>query len=394
KAEVEKIAKKAEEEREKHLKNYEEGKTTDENRPWIDMSTPFWAVWFSYTNHFKTPSPAMVYSIGQSEQYGFYKRITFWASPYDADLAEEIANPERLQTGTLDFAFVLLFLTPLLLLILLYNLKSTETEQGFMPLIEVQSASREAWLVSRLVFYAVLVGFVMAALLLYGAMLTDVFATAGSAFTEMLLHGFAYLAFWSVLYFFIVRSGKSIIGNTLKMTGVYLLFAFIIPATVHQYVSIAQPANLMTDFIDVRDQQEELYAQPDSVFQAELNVLFPEIDTSPVYADSTKRDLARNQSASALVNELKKASIAPIEAENQAKNDLIESTFWFNPISFFQNRFNRIAQTHFNDYQNYRNEIQALIDRQIRMMVLDNWQGIEVDGEKYLEYVEELRQVE
>ena len=60
----------------------------------------------------------MVYSLGQAEQYGYYKRVTLFSSPYDADLSEELANPERLQTGTLDFAFVLLFLSPLLLLAL------------------------------------------------------------------------------------------------------------------------------------------------------------------------------------------------------------------------------------------------------------------------------------
>ena len=40
-------------------------------------------------------------------------------------------NLERLQIGTLDFAFGLIFLLPLLLIILLHNLRSMESEQGF-----------------------------------------------------------------------------------------------------------------------------------------------------------------------------------------------------------------------------------------------------------------------
>ena len=32
------------------------------------------------------------------------------SSPYDADMVEEIANPERLQTGHLDFTFVAILL--------------------------------------------------------------------------------------------------------------------------------------------------------------------------------------------------------------------------------------------------------------------------------------------
>lgn len=383
--EIEKIQEKVEEEKQKYLKQYEEGKLTDENRPWIDMGTPFWAIWWTPTYHLKTPSPAMVYSIGQAEQYGFYKRITFWASPYDADMMEEIANPERLQMGTLDFAFVLLFLLPLLLLILLYNIKSAEAEQGLLPLIEVQTESKNAWLLARMLFYFLLAFLVVIGLLVYGAMLTDVLKTAGIAFGQMLLYAFLYLAFWSIIYFFILKSGKSILGNTLQMVGVWLLFAFVIPAIVHQSVSIMKPANLMTDFIEVRDKQQDLYAN-DSIFQQKLFDLFPEIVNSPVYQDRTKIDLARNQSASALVNELNKESIQPIEEESQEKNRLIQATFWFNPVSFFQNQFNSISQTHYSDYQKYRSDIQAMIDKRTGVLVKELWNDTKVDKKKYLEY--------
>lgn len=392
-AEIEKIQEKVEEEKQKYLAKYEAGELTDENRPWIDMTNPFWAIWYTPTYHLKTPSPAMVYSIGQAEQYGFYKRVTFWASPYDADMAEEIANPERLQTGTLDFSFVLLFLLPLLLLILLYNIKSAEAEQGFLPLIEVQTASKNAWLLSRLSFYFMLTFLAVIGLLVYGAMLTDVLKKAGSAFGQMLLYTFLYLAFWSIIYFFILKSGKSILGNTLQMVGVWLLFAFVIPAIVHQSVSIMKPANLMTDFIEVRDKQQDLYAN-DSIFQQKLLDLVPEIVNSPVYLDSTKIDLARNQSASALVNELKKESIQPIEEESQEKNRLIQATYWFNPVTFFQNQLNSIAQTHYNDYQAYRDEIQAMIDKRTAVLVQELWNDTKVDKEKYLEYDQELNRIE
>jgi len=388
-AEIEKIQEKVEEEKQKYLTQYEEGKLTDEDRPWIDMGTPFWAIWWTPTYHFKTPSPAMVYSIGQAEQYGFYKRVTFWASPYDADMAEEIANPERLQTGTLDFAFALLFLLPLLLLILLYNIKSAEAEQGFLPLIEVQTASKNSWLPARMAFYFLLVAVVTLVLLVYGAMLTDVFTTAGGAFGQMLIYSLLYLVFWSLIFFFILKKGKSILGNTLQMVGVWLLFAFVVPASVHQIVSIAKPANLMTDFIEVRDKQQDLYAN-DSLFQQKLIDLFPEIVKSPVYQDSTKINLARNQSASAMVNELKKESIQPIEAESREKNKLIQATYWFNPVTFFQNKINSIAQTHYADYQRYRSDIQALIDKRTALLVKELWNDAKVDKKKYLEYNKNL----
>jgi len=388
-AEIEKIQEKVEIDKQEYLTKYEAGELTDENRPWIDMSTPFWAIWNTPTYHLKTPSPAMVYSIGQAEQYGFYKRVTFWASPYDADMAEEIANPERLQTGTLDFAFVLLFLAPLLLLILLYNLKSAEAEQGFLPLIEVQAVSKNSWLLARILFYVLLTALVIICLLVYGSVLTNVFNTAREAFGLMLLYSLLYLIFWSVLYFFILKYGKSILGNTLQMVGIWLLFAFIIPAIVHQSVSITKPANLMTDFIEVRDKQQDLYAN-DSLFQQKLFNLFPEITDSPVYQDSTKINLATNYSASALVNDLKKASIQPIEDESQEKNRLIQATYWFNPVTFFQNKLNSITQTHYDDYQSFRDEIQTLIDKRTALLVHELWYDVKVDKEKYFEYHQNL----
>ena len=113
----------------------------------------------------------MVFSIGQSEQYGFYKRITFNSSPYDNDLSEEIANPERLQIGTFDFSFALLFLLPLVLMILAFNIKSNEIEQGFMSLIEVQVLSKNSWIVARVGFYSFLALLISYGLILYGSLL-------------------------------------------------------------------------------------------------------------------------------------------------------------------------------------------------------------------------------
>ena len=264
--EVEKIQQKVEKEKEQYFTQYKEGKLAPKNRPWVDMSTPFWAIWYTPTHHIKKPSPAIVYSIGQAEQYGFYKRITFMASPYDADMAEEIANPERLQVGTLDFAFVILFLLPLLLLILLYNLQIAEAEQGFLPLIEVQATSKDSWLFSRALFYMMLCVLAITGLLIYGGFLTDVFEVKKNPFFQMLLYTLVYLFFWFIIYFFIIRKGKTIIGNTLKMIGVWLLIAYIIPGVVHQGVSITKPANLMTELIDAnRDKKQELYDLPDSL---------------------------------------------------------------------------------------------------------------------------------
>jgi ABC-2 type transport system permease protein len=306
---------------------------------------------------------------------------------------EEIANPERLQIGSLDYSFVLLFLMPMALLILVFNLQSQESEQGFLPLIEVQSTARIPWVLVRLSFYVFLVALSLIVLMVYGAFLTGVFASSGSVFKSVLVLSLFYLFFWAIIYALIITGGKTTPGNTLRMLGLYLFFTFIIPGAVHQYVSISKPANLMTGFIDVRDQQQELYDLPDSAYRAELFKLYPDLISTPLYHDTARIQQAINESTPSLINELKKASILPIEEENHVRGKLLSSTFWFNPLSFFQNQLNSASQTHFNDYQVYRNELQKLIDHQINTLVNDVWNDLEIDEDSYQEYYSELRKI-
>lgn len=386
-AELDRIEEKANEDRQEYLNYYDEGKKGPEDRPWVDMTEPFWAMYYTYDHHFKSPSAALVYNLGQAEQYGFYKRVTFQASPYDSDMTKEIANPERLQTGTLDFAFVLLYLSPLLLLILLYNLKTVEAEQGFLPLIEVQATSKNTWLLRRVAFYVAFVAMSIVVLLLYGSLLTPVFATAGQALGQLLLYSLLYLLLWSIIYFFILRSSTSVLSSTLKMVGVWLLFTFIIPAGVHQWVTMEKPANLMTDFIDAsRDKRQAVYALSDSARQVQLEAILPAVMNSSSAKDSIKSIVARGNSNIVLVNDLLKKSIAPIEAENQERNALVKVSYLFNPVTFFQNQFNHITETHFDNYQQYRGEIQQRIDQQIESMTLDYWNEVKIDKSKFQAY--------
>ena len=161
-AEIDKINTTVLESKNEVLNMFDNGEKKPPGRPWVNLTNPFWALWSVPNYAVKTPSPMVVFGIGQAEQYGYYKKITFWSTPYDADMAEELANPERLQLGALDFSFVILFLSPLLLLIFLYNIKGSEIQQGFINLVYVQTGNKLKWLFSRTLFY---VGITLAILL-------------------------------------------------------------------------------------------------------------------------------------------------------------------------------------------------------------------------------------
>jgi ABC-2 type transport system permease protein len=393
-SEIERLNKKSELEKETIVSYFENGEKGPKNRPWVDNTKPFWAIWNTPTHHYKMPSPAIVYNIGQTEQYGFYKSIKTNSSPYDSDMAKEIANPERIQSGALDFSFVVLFLLPLLLLVLLYNIKGSEAEQGFLPLIFVQTGSKNWWIISRTVFYTILVVLVLLCLLAYGAVLTNISMT-DNVIWNIFFWTILYLLLWATIYFLILKSGINTVSNTLQMIGIWLLFAFIIPAAIQQWIAIEKPTNLMIAIIDAkRDKTDNIYAQSDKAIDEQLFELFPSLKQTDMAKDSIRIKRARRNSMEALINIAMKDATSSLEKDNQSKNELISKTYWFNPITFFQNKLNHLSKTHYNDYQEYRNEIQDLVNKRTKIMVLDIWNDVKVDQTKYLEYYKEFSNAE
>ena len=385
--EIAKIEERVSQERQEFVKKHlAEDQSTLQNNNSRDYTSPYWALRQFPLYHFKKPSPSMVFSIGQSEQYGFYKRITFNSSPYDNDLSEEIANPERLQMGTFDFSFALLFLLPLVLVILLFNIKSNEIEQGFMSLIEVQVTSRNSWIVARVGFYSFLALLMSYGLILYGSLLMTSPQPIKTSIASMMLYTFFYVLFWSTLFLLIIIKNKNLLSIILQMSFSFILFAFVTPGIIHQLLSINYPVNLMTDLIDVRDQRQELYAQPHDVINSKLRIIYPQIENASIIDDSLKVKSVLSQSIPALVNNIKKKNIGIVEEEIQSKIDFVNKFNIINPIVFFQNKINAVSETHYDNYQSYRNEIQTLIDKQIDILIEDLWSGRKVDENRYSEY--------
>ena len=385
--EIAKIEKRVGEERQEFIKKHLAGDlSTNQNNNSRDYTSPYWALRQFPLYHFKKPSPSMVFSIGQSEQYGFYKRITFNSSPYDNDLSEEIANPERLQIGTFDFSFALLFLLPLVLMILAFNIKSNEIEQGFMSLIEVQVLSKNSWILARVGFYSFLALLISYGLILYGSLLMTNLQPIKTAMVPMMLYTFFYILFWSTLFLFIIIKNKNLLSIILKMSFSFILFVFVTPGIVHQLLSINYPVNLMTDIIDVRDQRQELYGKPHDVINSQLKIIYPQIENGSIMNDSLKVKSALSQSIPALVNSLKKNKIGIVENEIRSKIEFVNNYNIINPIVFFQNRINSLSETHYDNYKAYRNDIQTLIDKQIDVLIEDIWSGRKVDENRYAEY--------
>ena len=361
-------------------------------KPRRDPTIPYWAIRNVPSHAFKNPSPMMTFSLGQAEQYGYYKRVTNWSTTYDSDLAEEIANPERLAIGTLDFNFVFIYLSPILLIILLFNIGGLEKDLKFDNLIYSSKISKEGWILARFLFYYLLVVALIFILTIPYALLAGVFESHTVQYINLFLLILLYLVLWFTIFYFINLSGKGSSDQALKMISIWMVLCIIIPGTVHQIASLKYPTNYMTDHLDVsRELSNNIFNLPEDDLKKGLLEEYPLLQ-STLHASDTSINVATiNRSVSGLINLLNKNVSISIEFSSKKKNKFIKSFSKINPVTTFQNEMNAIAETDFYAYKDYRTRIQDMIDKKIELILEDTWNDVTVNKNRYAEYVKILK---
>jgi len=368
---------------------YDAGQKGPADKPWIDVTTPSWAMRQAPTSVVKDPSLLMPFSIGQAEQFGFYKQVAPGSSVFDADLAAEIANPERLALGTLDFSFVFLYMLPVLAIVLLFNIGGLERDLGFDRLIEVNISSSRRWLAARFGFYYLMVAGVLLALMLVYGGITGALLAMPVNFLSVYLLLISYTFAWFVVFYLINSEGSGSSGQAIQMASLWLLFCVLIPGGLHQYASLKHPANYMTDYLDAsREESYALYELPHDSIKRKLVAAYPELAETAHGQDSLTRQAIIYSSFSGLTSKLMKAVALEVEESNASKNQLIRSLSWLSPVTWYHNQINHLSETDYDAYREYRADIQSTIDKKVSQLLIDSWDEEVIDKEKFLKYAE------
>jgi ABC-2 type transport system permease protein len=154
---------------------------------------------------------------------------------YDTD----IRNPYQLMTGHFDLSFVLLYLFPLAIIVLCFNLYSGEKEQGTWPLVHVQSNSRWKYLLKKLsIPYLFVMGILLLLYLLAALLLAIPFS---EVFFGFMLSNFLYINFWFALVLLVVSFFKNSATNAIGLLSIWLLLTLLLPAAVNNYITKRYP---------------------------------------------------------------------------------------------------------------------------------------------------------
>jgi ABC-2 type transport system permease protein len=266
----------------------------------------------------------------------------------------EIENPVNLLTGSFDIAFVVIFLLPIFILAMTYDLLSSEKERGTFAMILAHPISLRELMASKIVsraavIFAVVAGFGFVALLTVGTQLDS--GETWVRFGLWLVATLLYSMFWFALAVLVNVYGKSSATNGTILAGAWLILVVVIPTLVSLVATTVYPAPSRMD-LTVAARQAQTDAE--TGMQRSLDGFYSEhLGEVPV---GDKRALDFLTLAQASAASIEKA-VLPLYEEFQAQlnrqEGLVERFQYLSPAIMMQLALNEIAGTSGDRYENF-----------------------------------------
>lgn len=198
------------------------------------------------------PGPLAVLGIGQSDLYPYYFKVS--TAGKDTFLNnDEIENPVHLLSGRFDAAFVMLYLYPLVILALSYNLISSEKEAGTLSLALSQPIALGRIVLGKALLRFSLVVALAAGLALAGAALGGVNLTDYDSLARLALWSAVvatYGLFWFALAVAVNAFGASSTTNAMALSGAWLALVLVIPSVLNVFAKVTHPVPSRVELVN------------------------------------------------------------------------------------------------------------------------------------------------
>lgn len=301
------------------------------------------------------PGPLAAFAIGQSDMNPYYFKIS--ANRKELFMgARELENPVKLLVGQFDLAFVIIFLYPLLILALSYNLVSSEREGGTLAMLLAQPLSLRTLVFGKIGLRALVI-------LLTGLVFTLVaFAFSGADFSapglwlQLLLWSVAvtaYAALWFSLAMLVNAVGKSSATNAVALAAVWLIFVVVIPASLNLILSALHPVPSRVQFVQAMREATASAEARASELMAKYYHDHPELSK-----DSVEEFLIRRL---AMIQDIETA-MAPVyerfEGQLAKQQALVNRLQFLSPALMLQRALYAIAGTGPERYQHFVRQVE------------------------------------
>lgn len=190
------------------------------------------------------PGPLATLAIGQSDLQPYYYKLSL-RSAYLTLSNDEIENPVNLLSGHFDVAFVVVYLYPLLILALTYNLLSGEKERGTLAMTLANPVALASLVLGKVYARAMVAVAAVAAVGALGLALGGSPVRVAWWVGVMLLYG----AFWFAVAILVNAFGKTSATNALILATVWLGLALLVPSLLSLVANAVYPVPSRVEMI-------------------------------------------------------------------------------------------------------------------------------------------------
>ena len=178
------------------------------------------------------PAPIPALAVGQSDLSPPSEVVSIFGSSKPAENRAEIENPSHLLSGSFDLAFVLIWLFPLFLLGLTYDLMAGDRETGTLRIALAQGISPFGWMLRRSIARSLPLVIVacLAVLIAWSSSEAEVaFARAAFAIGVVV----AYSLFWIALSMAVNTVAKGAASAATALGSAWVLFVLVAPTLLN-----------------------------------------------------------------------------------------------------------------------------------------------------------------
>lgn len=302
--------------------------------------------------------PAAIYSLGQADVLTIDQGVTISTLQRTKADKTGFENPLSLLAGRFDLSFVVVYLLPLFVLAVSFNLLSNEREAGILQLLLSQPLKLKTLLTAKIAAQ-----FVLIFALVFGVSLIAVFVTVKDFSVDFwtrtllwVLLVIAYSAFWFALAAFINSFGFSSPANAVISSAAWLVLVLILPSLLSVAAQAAYPVPSRNEMISaVRNVNLDM-RRDGSRLLAEHYQDHPELMPKTGKADTEDFGLAF-----VYIQREQKKRVDEVEESftNQlaAQQNLVKTFRFLSPSIIAQEASNDIAGTGLERYQNFRLQV-------------------------------------
>lgn len=187
------------------------------------------------------PAPLSALAVGQGDVYPNYIRVT--ARSLNALVSgDQIEHPLAVSNGQFDAAFVVLFLYPLLIFAISFDLTASERDRGTLRMVLAQPVTLRDVVAGKMIVRAVqLAAPVTLIPIAIAAVSSPIDGTFWMRAMLWTLAVIVYGAIWHGIAIAVNARGMSAPANALVLAGIWLLFAVVGPSCINLLIAVRYP---------------------------------------------------------------------------------------------------------------------------------------------------------